>query len=162
MLRSARCCALLLLVGLHQACAAVAPSADPTAEAAIARPQDEGPAQEARPASLAEREEELAMSLANPVASLTSLPLQWNYDADIGPGDEGERQVLNVQPVVPFNDWNADQWSVPVNAVVSKVFGVGGQLLSTNVGVRYWAESPDAGPEGFGLRFVLVFLFPKG
>ena len=52
---------------------------------------------------------ELAKQLANPIASLISLPLQLNYDEDIGPRDEGERWQLNVQPVIPVElnqDWN--------------------------------------------------------
>ena len=58
-------------------------------------------------------------------------------------------------------DWKADQWSVPINVSVSKVLKIGGQLLSVAAGVRYWAESPDGGPEGFGFRLVLTLLFPK-
>ncbi len=53
--------------------------------------------------------QDLAQQLANPVASLISLPLQFNYDRQIGADDEGERFTLNVQPVIPIrlNDkWN--------------------------------------------------------
>ena len=49
------------------------------------------------------------MQLSNPVAALISVPLQLNYDQDIGPADEGDRWLLNVQPVIPFDlsdDWN--------------------------------------------------------
>ena len=52
---------------------------------------------------------ELAMQLSNPVAALISVPLQLNYDQDIGPADDGDRWLLNVQPVIPFglnDDWN--------------------------------------------------------
>lgn len=51
----------------------------------------------------------LAMQLSNPVAALISVPLQLNYDQDIGPADDGDRWALNVQPVVPIalnDDWN--------------------------------------------------------
>ncbi len=58
-------------------------------------------------------------------------------------------------------DWKAEQWSVPVNAIVSKITKFGGQLVSVGGGVRYWAESPDSGPEDLGLRFVVTLLFPK-
>lgn len=58
-------------------------------------------------------------------------------------------------------DWRANQWSVPINAVVSKVTKVGGQLISIGTGVRYWMETPDNGPEGWGVRVVLTLLFPK-
>ncbi len=54
-------------------------------------------------------ESSLAMQLSNPVAALISVPLQLNYDQDIGPADDGDRWLLNVQPVIPFelnDDWN--------------------------------------------------------
>ena len=52
--------------------------------------------------------QELAKKLSNPVASLISVPLQFNYDCCFGPSD-GARYQLNVQPVVPVSvnqDWN--------------------------------------------------------
>jgi hypothetical protein len=58
-------------------------------------------------------------------------------------------------------DWEGRQWSVPVNALVSKVTKLGDQLVSFGGGVRYWADSPDAGAKGFGLRVVVTLLFPS-
>jgi hypothetical protein len=58
-------------------------------------------------------------------------------------------------------DWEARQWSVPVNALVSKVTKLGDQLVSFGGGARYWADSPDAGAKGFGLRVVATLLFPR-
>ena len=58
-------------------------------------------------------------------------------------------------------DWEADQWSVPVNLQVTKLLKLGSLPISIGGGVRYWAESPDTGPEDFGFRFIVTFLFPR-
>jgi len=58
-------------------------------------------------------------------------------------------------------DWENEQWSVPIYGMVSKVGKIGDQMISYGVGVSYWAESPDGGPEGWGARFVLTFVIPK-
>ena len=58
-------------------------------------------------------------------------------------------------------DWESEQWSVPVNGIVTKVTRIGSQLVSIGAGARYWAEGPDGGPEGWGARLVFTLLFPK-
>jgi hypothetical protein len=93
-------------------------------------------------------------------------------------GDDDRADVSStfVQPFLAYNttdawtftlntetsyDWEGEAWSVPVNVIVSKLLNIEGQMVSLGAGARYWAESPDAGPEGFGARFVVTFLFPE-
>jgi hypothetical protein len=238
----------------------------------------------------------LAKQLNNPVAALISVPFQWNYDKDMGPTDDGDRQLVNIQPVVPVTlnedwniisrtilplikqddiqpgtdqqgmgdvlqsvflspkdptasgwiwgagpalllrtasddllgaekwgagptavllkqqhgwtygalgnhiwsyagngdrsdvdstylqpflafttaglttygvntestyDWEGNDWSVPINLMVTQLFKVGGQPMSLQAGARYWAESTDAGPEGWGARITYTLVFPR-
>ncbi len=58
-------------------------------------------------------------------------------------------------------DWEGSGWSVPVNLVATKVVKLGNQLASVGGGIRYWAKSPDSGPEGFGVRLAFTLLFPR-
>ncbi len=252
-------------------------------------------AEAAAPAAI-DHQAELARKLANPVASLISVPLQYNYDENIGLDDKGSKSVLNVQPVIPLSlsqdwnliirtivplidqqdvsargesesgmgditqsfffspkapvggwilaagpvgyyrsatdtqlgaekwgagptalalkqtgpwtvgmltnhiesfagdddraeisstfvqpfvayitktkttfsvntestyDWETDHWSVPVNVAVAQMLKIGPQILQLQLGARYWAESPDNGPEGWGYRMQLTLLYPK-
>jgi len=58
-------------------------------------------------------------------------------------------------------DWKSEQWSVPVIVQVAQLLKVGPQILQLAAGGRYWAESPDDGPDGWGFRVQLTLLFPK-
>ncbi len=59
-------------------------------------------------------------------------------------------------------NWTADEWTVPVNMSVSKLTTLGNQPVSLQLGGRWWAVSPTAGPKDFGIRFGITFLFPEG
>lgn len=58
-------------------------------------------------------------------------------------------------------DWNSEQWSVPINLVVSKVLTINGRAISVGGGLRYWADGPENGPDDLGLRAIVTYLFPK-
>ena len=59
-------------------------------------------------------------------------------------------------------DWLGEEWAVPINLSASKLLTFGTQPVSLGAGVRYWAESPESGAEGWGARAVITFLFPTG
>lgn len=57
-------------------------------------------------------------------------------------------------------NWQANQWTVPVNIMINKVVKFGKQPVQFQLGGRYYVEKPDSGPE-WGLRCGVIFLFPE-
>ena len=57
-------------------------------------------------------------------------------------------------------DWNADQWTIPLNVSVSQIIPIGKQLTSFSLGARAYLDKPAGGPT-WGMRFVISLLFPK-
>ncbi len=62
---------------------------------------------------------EIAKKLANPIASLISLPVQYNYDEFGGRNDDAAVSLLNIQPVIPFS--LNDDWIVITRTIVPLV-----------------------------------------
>ena len=71
----------------------------------------------------------------------------------------GQGRTLSLNTESTYN-WDEDQWTVPINLGVSQVFKVGDQMLSAQIGGRYYVEAPEGAPR-WGLRATLTFLFPK-
>lgn len=88
------------------------------------------------------QESDIQKQLANPIASLTLVPLQLNYDGKIGPKRDGSRVTMNFQPVVPFK--LTDQMTLVVRTIIP--------VISQN------NISPGAGSQ-FGLGDTLQSFF---
>lgn len=95
---------------------------------------------------------DLAKKLSNPVSSLISVPLQFNYDRDIGPHDGGDKLFANLQPVVPISvgtDWNMISRTILPLAYQDSIlpgsghqFGLGDTLQS------FFFTPKETGPSG--------------
>jgi hypothetical protein len=59
--------------------------------------------------TLADAAKDLAQEIANPLTTTIMVPIQVEYNENIGPDDDGTRTSVFVQPIVPFElneDWN--------------------------------------------------------
>jgi len=59
-------------------------------------------------------------------------------------------------------DWENEEWSVPLNASVSRLAIIGGTPVNFQAGAGYWLESPGNGPEGLRLRLQVQFVLTRG
>ena len=57
-------------------------------------------------------------------------------------------------------NWDTKDWSVPINFGANQLMKVGNQIMQVGGGLRYWAESSEMGPKGWGVRVNIVFVFP--
>jgi hypothetical protein len=91
--------------------------------------------------------------------------LAWHNWSFAGDADRADVDETFLQPVLAYTtsrawtftlqgedtyNWETGEWLAPVNFLVSKIVKVGGQPVSIVGGVRYWMDSPDTGPHGFG------------
>jgi hypothetical protein len=97
----------------------------------------------------------------------------WSFAGD---HDRADISSTFIQPFTTYNwpggwsltattdstyDWKGDQWTIPLGLFGSKVTKVGSQLVQFGAGPRYYADSAQGGPHGWGFRAVVVLLFPK-
>jgi len=93
-----------------------------------------------------------------------------------GSDDRADVSATTLQPFVSYTtkthttigaytesayDWEAEQWGVPLIVQAGQLFKIGPQILQFAVAGKYWAEGPNDGPEGWGLRLQLTLLYPK-
>ncbi len=71
----------------------------------------------------------------------------------------GEGWTFNLNTESAY-DFTGDQWTVPINVMVSKMITIGKMPTQWQLGARYYAETPDNGPE-WGLRFAVTLLLPR-
>jgi len=91
-------------------------------------------------------DEEIDQAFLQPFISYTT-PSAWTF-------------TLNTESTY---NWLNHEWSVPINGMISKLVTIDKQPISIGGGIRYWADSPEGiGPEGWGARAVVTFLFPAG
>ena len=114
------------------------------------------------PALADESDVDLATKLSNPVASLISVPFQFNYDCCSGPAN-GHRDTLNIQPVVPF-ELNSD-WNLIVRTilpVIDQEETAGGAGNSAGLGdtLQSFFLSPKATLDGWIWAVGPAFLWP--
>ena len=119
-----------------------------------------------QPAAANDEEAELAKKTLNPVASLISLPIKYDYNGDLGPTESGNQSILTVQPVIPISineDWNViSRTIIPVISVHNIVPGAGTQqgLGDTTAQFYFSPKKPTEGGWIWGVG--PQFLLPTG
>jgi hypothetical protein len=107
---------------------------------------------------------ELAKKLANPIASLISVPLQNNTDYGIGEL-QGSRNTMNIQPVVPISitpKWNLITRIVLPVITQYNITGVSEKESGFGDAVLSGFFSPSESKNGFTWGAGPAFLIPTG
>lgn len=125
----------------------------PQPPAPAASPTEEPPAQQEADA------EKLQAAAANPIASLVSIPFQYNANFNYG-FYRGTQQVLNIQPVIPTDLGGGRTWVsrviMPLVALPALAPGVGQQVGLGDINPQFFYV-PNQGNVmlGYGPTFVL-------
>jgi hypothetical protein len=103
----------------------------------------------------------------------------WAYAASGDWDNQPHDDVLYMQPYIAYVSksawtykinsetyyyWNSsanDQWAVPFNAEILKLYKFGEYALNFGLGARYWATDTTGQAQGWGARATLTFAFPE-
>jgi hypothetical protein len=106
---------------------------------------------------------ELAQQLSNPIADLITIPVQMNFDYDIGPRDDGWKWQTNIQPVIPFSmndDWNLITRTIMPVIYQEDIFPSTGSdfgLGDINMSLFFSPKEPTSAGLIWGVGPVLLF-----
>lgn len=106
---------------------------------------------------------ELAKKLSNPIADLISIPFQGNYNAGIGPREDGDQFYVNVQPVIPItlnDDWNLISRTIVPIISQSDIFPGAGSQFGLGDTTQSLFFSPSKPVNGFVWGAGPVFYLP--
>ena len=112
---------------------------------------------------MAEKKADLAQELTNPLADLMTIPIQMNFDNNIGSNDQGSKITTNVQPVIPFHlndDWNLISRTIMPVIYQDDIFpGEGSQfgLGDINMSLFFSPKKPTSDGVIWGVGPVLLF-----
>ena len=114
-------------------------------------------------------QEDLAKQLSNPIANLTSVPIQFNYDSNIGPNRDGNGLKINLQPVIPFkldSNWTLISRTIVPVIYQNEIAPNSGSQFGLGDTVQSFFFSPSPVPLGGGANLIWgagpVFLLPTG
>ena len=108
---------------------------------------------------------DLAQELSNPLADLMTIPIQMNYDGDIGPREDGWKLQTNIQPVIPV-DLN-ENWNIITRTIIPVVNQedifpeAGSQFGLGDINLSLFISPQNSSGEGITWGIGPVLLFPS-